>query len=66
MPTLLHRDASGKRLGSCARKTEVTEAAQTKADQELWKSWRLFRKKMQPIRNGIEMTWKKNRQIVTY
>ena len=28
MPTLLHHDTSDKRLGSCASKTEVTEAAQ--------------------------------------
>ena len=47
MPTLLHRDTSGKRIGSCSRKTE----AMTMAEQsELWKSWSLFRKKMEPIR----------------
>ena len=51
MPTLLHRDTNGKRiLGSCTRKTELTDAAQHKADAELMKSWSLFRKKMQPIR----------------
>ena len=48
MPTLLHRDTSGKIIGSCSRKTE----AMTMAEQsELWKSWSLFRKKMEPIRN---------------
>merc|ERR1712112_189282 len=51
MPTLLHRDTSGKRiLGSCTRRTELTDAAQNKADSEILKAWSLFRKKMQPIR----------------
>ena len=39
MPTLLHK-------GSCSRKTEVREAEHS----DLWKSWSLFRKKMEPIR----------------
>ena len=51
MPTLLHRDTSGKRiLGSCTRRTELTDAAQNKADSEILKAWSLFRKKMRPIR----------------
>ena len=39
MPTMLHK-------GSCSRKTEVGEAEHS----DLWKSWSLFRKKMEPIR----------------
>ena len=36
MPTLLHRDTSGKRiLGSCTRRTELTDAAQDKVDAKL-------------------------------
>ena len=51
MPTLLHRDTSGKRiLGSYTRRTELTDVAQDKADSEILKVWSLFRKKMQPIR----------------
>ena len=51
MPTLLHCDTNDKRiLGSCTRRTELTDAAQNKADSELLKSWSLFRKKMEPIR----------------
>ena len=46
MPTLLHCDTSGKRIGSCSRKTEVSQAEHS----DLWKSWSLFRKKMEPIR----------------
>ena len=46
MPTLLHRDPGGKRIGSCSRKTEVREAEHS----DLWKSWSLLRKKMEPIR----------------
>ena len=38
MPTLLHLDPGGKRIGSCTRKTELTDAAQTKAESEMWKS----------------------------
>ena len=52
MPTLLHRDTTGKKiLGSCTeRRTELTDAAQNKADAELMNAWSLFRKKMNPIR----------------
>ena len=52
MPTLLHRDNEGRQmLGSCAgRRTELSDAAQNKADAELMNSWSLFRKKMNPIR----------------
>ena len=50
MPILLHCDPDGKRIGSCARRTELTDAAQTKAESEMWKSWSLFRKKMELIR----------------
>ena len=39
MPTMLHK-------GSCSRKTEVGEAEHS----DLWKSWSLYRKKMEPIR----------------
>ena len=43
MPTLLHRDADGKRIGgSCTRRNEPTEVL---------KSWSLFKKKMKPIRD---------------
>ena len=50
MHILLHCDPDGKRIGSCARRTELTDAAQTKQEAEMWKSWSLFRKKMEPIR----------------
>ena len=66
MPTLLHCYPGGKRIGSCSRKTEVTEATKTKADSELWKSWSLFRKKMEPIRKWYIDDMEKGRQIVTY
>ena len=39
MPEILHK-------GACTRKTEVGEAELT----ELWKSWSMFRSKMEPIR----------------
>ena len=39
MPTLLHK-------GSCSRKAEIGEAEHS----DLWKSWSLFRKNMEPIR----------------
>ena len=39
MPELLHK-------GLCSRKTEVGEAKHG----DLWKSWSLFRKRMEPIR----------------
>ena len=39
MPTLLHK-------GSCSRKAEVGEAEHS----DLWKSWSMFRKNMEPIR----------------
>ena len=39
MPTLLHK-------GPCTRKTEIGEAEHS----DLWKSWSLYRKKMDPIR----------------
>ncbi len=32
------------------QKNKSNRGCQTKADQELWKSWSLFRKKMEPIR----------------
>ena len=36
MPTLLHRDTTGKRIqGSCTRRRELTDAAQNKAEAEL-------------------------------
>merc|ERR1712240_887162 len=42
---------TGKRIhGSCTRRTELTDAAQNKADAELMNAWSLFRKKMNPIR----------------
>ena len=39
MPTMLHK-------GPCTRKTEIGEAEHS----DLWKSWSLYRKKMDPIR----------------
>ena len=39
MPEMLHK-------GSCSRKAEVGEAEHG----DLWKSWSLFRKRMEPIR----------------
>ena len=45
MPVLLHRDPDGKRFGSCARRTELTDAAQTKAEAEMWKSWSYLERK---------------------
>ena len=50
MPTLLHRDTNGKRIGSCSRKTEAIGMDAMAEQSELWKSWSLFRKKMEPIR----------------
>ena len=47
MPTLLHRDTSGKRIGSCARKTDAMTVTK---QSELWKLCSFFRKKMEPIR----------------
>ena len=39
MPQMLHK-------GPCTRKTEVSEAEFT----DLWKTWGVYRKKMEPIR----------------
>ena len=39
MPTMLHK-------GPCTRKTEIGEAEHS----DLWKSWSLYKKKMEPIR----------------
>ena len=43
MPTLLHRDTDGKRLGSCTRKPGTSD--------EVMNSWSLFKKKMKPVRD---------------
>ena len=39
MPTMLHK-------GSCSRKTEIGKAEHS----DLWESWSLYKKKMEPIR----------------
>ena len=39
MPTMLHK-------GSCSRKTEIGQAEHS----DLWQSWSLYKKKMEPIR----------------
>ena len=60
MPTLLHRDTTGKRiLGSCTRRTELTDAT-------ILNEWTLFRKKMRPIRNWYRDDMEKNRQREIY
>ena len=46
MPTLLHRDTTGKRIqGSCTRRMELTDAAKDKAEAKLMNEWTLFRNK---------------------
>ena len=54
-PQLLHK-ANG------TRKVEVGEAEFS----ELWKVWSTFKAKMEPIRNGMKMTWRKSKILVTY
>ena len=41
MPTMLHRDIDGKRIGSCTRKTSTSE--------EYGNSWSLFKRKMKSV-----------------
>ena len=43
MPTMLHK-------GPCTRKTEIGEAEPS----DLWKSWSLYKKKMEPIRRWYQ------------
>ena len=55
MPTMLHK-------GPCTRKTEIGEAEHS----DLWKSWSLYRKKMEPIRRWYKDDMEKGRVTVSY